>query len=288
MKQAVENLKYQIEREAGSAVADLRPYASGNNAALYLVDVKGGGRLIAKIATRPGAKLDLEAWMLRYLAEHSRLPVPEVIHSTASMLIMTYLPGGPALNDKAEYHAAALLADLHAITADHYGLMRDTLIGALDQPNLQERDWLTFFREHRLLCMARAAMEEGRIEMALLRRIEKLALRLEDYIVDPAPPSLLHGDVWGGNVLALNDRISGFIDPAIYYGDPEIELAFASLFGTFGPAFFRRYNELRPLKPGFFEVRKDLYNLYPLLVHVRLFGGSYVQSVSQIVNRLAA
>ncbi|MFQ5491862.1 MAG: fructosamine kinase family protein, partial [Phycisphaerae bacterium] len=90
----------------------------------------------------------------------------------------------------------------------------------------------------------------------------------------------------GGNVLALGGRITGFVDPALYYGDPEIELAFATLFGTFGRPFFDRYQEIRPLRPGFFDLRRDILNLYPLLVHVRLFGGGYVASVERILARL--
>ena len=91
--------------------------------------------------------------------------------------------------------------------------------------------------------------------------------------------------MWGGNVLVKGGRIAGFVDPAIYYADPEIELAFSTLFSTFGDAFFARYAELRPLRPGFFEERCDIYNLYPLLVHVRLFGGGYVGSVSGTLSR---
>lgn len=116
-------------------------------------------------------------------------------------------------------------------------------------------------------------------------RIEALCARLGEWLEEPARPSLIHGDLWGGNVLAADGRISGFIDPAIYYADPEIELAFTTLFGTFGDAFFRRYGELRPLRARFFEERRDLYNLYPLLVHVRLFGGEYVSQVEAILRK---
>ena len=97
--------------------------------------------------------------------------------------------------------------------------------------------------------------------------------------------SLIHGDVWTTNVLARNGRVTGFIDPAIYYAHAEIELAFTTLFGTFDEDFLRRYEELRPIAPGFMEVRRDIYNLYPLLVHVRLFGGGYVASVESILHR---
>ncbi|MDP6927871.1 MAG: fructosamine kinase family protein, partial [Rhodospirillales bacterium] len=128
-------------------------------------------------------------------------------------------------------------------------------------------------------------ISSGRMPTSMMSRLERLAGRLSEWIDEPCEPSLIHGDMWGGNVLCADGRITGFIDPAIYFADAEIELAFTTLFGTFGDDFFARYNEHRPLKPGFFETRRDLYNLYPLLVHVRLFGGSYVNSVETTLRR---
>jgi fructosamine-3-kinase len=118
-----------------------------------------------------------------------------------------------------------------------------------------------------------------------LRRIDRFSEGLDRLIEEPDHPSLLHGDVWTTNVLAEGDRITGFFDPAVYYGHPEIELAFITLFSTFGEAFFRRYDELRGIRPGFFEVRRGIYNLYPLLVHVRLFGGGYLSGVERVLDR---
>ena len=91
--------------------------------------------------------------------------------------------------------------------------------------------------------------------------------------------------MWGGNVLVREGRIAGFVDPAIYYADAEIELAFSTLFSTFGEPFFARYGEIRPMRPGFFEQRRDIYNLYPLLVHTRLFGGHYAGAVKRTLKR---
>lgn len=144
---------------------------------------------------------------------------------------------------------------------------------------------MEFFRDHRLLYMADEAHRAGRLPADVRRRIDTIAARLEEWIEEPDAPALVHGDMWTGNVLCGENGIAGFIDPAIYYGDAEIELAFSTLFGTFNDAFFSRYAELRPIRPGFFEIRRDLYNLYPLLVHVRLFGGSYVGSVARTLRR---
>jgi fructosamine-3-kinase len=119
----------------------------------------------------------------------------------------------------------------------------------------------------------------------MLARIETLAGKLERWLFEPSAPSLLHGDIWSGNVLVRGDRIVGLIDPAVYYGHAEMELAFITLFNTFGDTFFRRYHELRPIEDGFFGERRDLYNLYPLLVHVRIFGGGYVQAVDRTLRR---
>jgi fructosamine-3-kinase len=133
--------------------------------------------------------------------------------------------------------------------------------------------------------MAAEAERAGRLSTSLMARLERFASRLGNWLIEPAWPSLLHGDVWTTNVLALGDEITAFLDPAISYGEPEIELAFITLFGTFGRPFFERYAEIRSLQPGFFETRRDIYNLYPLLVHVRLFGGGYVAAVDQTLAR---
>ncbi|HYG89723.1 MAG TPA: fructosamine kinase family protein [Azospirillum sp.] len=275
------DLRPLIEAAAGSAVAGIRHLSGGHNAELVTVDLADGRRLAAKI----GHGLEPEGFMLRYLAEHSRLPVPAVHHSDDRLLLMDFVDAGGSITPQAEEHAAELVADLHSITAARYGFARSTPIGPLPQPNDESSDWTAFFRDRRLLHMARKALDEHKLDAALMARIETLAGRLPDLIGAAAPPSLVHGDLWTGNVLVRGGRVAAFIDPAIHHADPEVELAFATLFGTFGDAFFRRYGEIRPIRPGFFEARRDLYNLYPLLVHVRLFGGSYVGSVERTVRR---
>lgn len=278
-------IEQEIDTRLGAAVAEVGTQHGGSVGEVYRVSMEDGRELIVKVDRRKRPNLDVEAYMLEYLAQHSTLPVPKVVYSAPELIAMDFLPGASHFSENAQLHAAELLADLHGIREDRFGLERETLIGSLEQPNPLETSWIGFFREHRLLGFARQAHAENRIGTPLLRRIEEFAERLDKWLEEPEHPSLLHGDVWTTNVLADDHHITGFVDPAIYYGHPEIELAFITLFSTFGPAFFNRYNQLRPIAPGFFEQRRDIYNLYPLLVHVRLFGGGYVGGVERTLEK---
>ncbi len=248
------------------------------------IDLADGRRLVGKLGG-PDSGLETEGFMLRYLAEHSDLPVPAVLHADDELLLMEYLAADGRLDDDAQIHAADLVAALHGITGPAFGFERATVIGGLAQPNSPNPRWRDFFRDQRLLYMAHEGLAAGRLPGGLMARLETFCGALDRWIGETATPSLIHGDMWGGNVLADAGRISGFIDPAIYHADAEIELAFTTLFNTFGDAFFSRYAEHRSIEPGFFEERRDIYNLYPLLVHVRLFGGSYVGSVESTLRR---
>lgn len=262
-----------------------RPLTGGCIAEVMRVTLDDGRSVVAKLAPEGG--LAIEAFMLDYLGRQSPLPVPAVLHADDDLLVMSDLGGGGRLDAAAQEDAAHHVAALHGVTGPAFGLERDTLIGPLHQPNAQTGSWVAFFRDQRLLYMGRLALERGRLPQATFAKLERLAARLDSYIAEPLAPALIHGDLWGGNVLARGGRIAGFVDPAIYYADPEIELAFSTLFGTFGEPFFKRYGELAGLRDGFFEVRRDLYNLYPLLVHTALFGGGYAGSVARILDRLA-
>jgi fructosamine-3-kinase len=275
-----------IEASLGERLRSARPMGGGCIGEVYRVELADGTALVAKVDREGASHLDREAYMLRYLREKSELPVPEVYHGSETLLLMEFVEGSSSFSEGAEHHAAELLAALHGITDDSYGHERDTLIGSLNQPNPQTGSWIEFFRDQRLLYLANVAHDAGRLPSEDLARIERLAGKLEDYLEEPEQPSLIHGDVWSANVLAKGDRISAFLDPAIYHADAEIELAFISLFNSFGEPFLERYAEIRPIRPGFFEVRSDLYNLYPLLVHVYFFGGGYLGSVRSTLSRL--
>jgi fructosamine-3-kinase len=274
-----------VEARLGERMLSVRPLGGGCIGEVYRAELEEGTPLVAKVDREGESHLEREAYMLRYLREKSDLPVPEVYYGSETLLLMEFVEGTSHFSNKAERHAAELLARLHGITADSYGHERDTLIGALDQPNLPTKSWTEFFRDHRLLHIAHVAHEAGRLPVEDLHRVERFSEKVDELIEDPNPPALIHGDVWSANVLARGDRVTAFLDPAIYYADPEIELAFISLFDSFGRPFFDRYQEIRPIRDGFFEVRRDLYNLYPLLVHTYYFGGGYLGSVRNILAR---
>lgn len=271
-----------LERALGARVTAAAAMGGGCIAPVARVSLDDG----RAVAVKYGPGVALEAWMLRWLAASTIAPVPAVIHASDDLLVLELLEGdGGGLTAKAEEELGAIVAALHAIRGDAFGFERDTVIGGLPQPNPRAVRWRDFFRDHRLRYMAGEAGAAGRLSAHVRHRIDTLAVRLDRWIENDAAPSLIHGDLWGGNILSDGDRITGLIDPAIYYADPEIELAFMTLFGSVGERFFRSYGERRPIRPGFFEARRELYNLYPLLVHVRLFGGSYVAQVERTLDR---
>lgn len=273
-----------VEAALGATVIAASPMRGGDIGDVYRIRLNDGRNVVAKVDLRGKAQLAIEAYMLRYLGQNSSLPVPAVLYCNDQLLLLSLLPGTSVFSVSSQQHAAELLAELHSITAPSYGFAQDTIIAALDQPNPWTDSWLAFYRDQRLLYMGLEAVRAGRLPEAIYKRLARFSQDLDRWLVEPEKPSLIHGDCWGGNVLADGGRITGFLDPAIYFADAEIELAFTTLFGTFGDPFFRRYQEIRPLLPGFFEERRDIYNLYPLLVHVRLFGGGYVSSVDRTLK----
>ena len=162
-----------------------------------------------------------------------------------------------------------------------YGFPEDNFIGAGEQENTPEESWVVFFRDHRLKPQFQRA--DSWFESSDRKKIRHLLDHLEDYLPEPAFPSLLHGDLWSGNYLVGNDGEAWLIDPAVYVGHAETDLAMTELFGGFPQRFYGAYNEANPIDSGYRE-RRDLYNLYHLLNHLNLFGGGYLGSVREILR----
>jgi fructosamine-3-kinase len=172
------------------------------------------------------------------------------------------------------------LAALHRFGAPQFGLDHDNFIGRLPQSNAPAPTWAEFYRARRIEPQLRRAADDGVASARMLRDGERLLAVMEDRVGPLEPPSRLHGDLWGGNLLVDERGDPCLIDPAVHGGHRELDLAMMHLFGGFGARVFEAYDEAFPLAPGH-EERLPLYQLYFLLVHVNLFGGSYVGSVER-------
>jgi fructosamine-3-kinase len=226
---------------------------------------------------------------LQRLAAANALRIPAVFAcheangQTPAFLAMEWLGRGAA-NPQVDEALGRGLAQLHRATGSRYGLDHDNFIGANRQPNGQSDDWVTFFRQQRLGFQMDLAARNGYLNPWRRQRLETLLARLDDFLPASPPASLLHGDLWGGNWLVTDNGQPALIDPAVYYGHREAELAFTELFGGFSGRFYAAYNEAWPLDTGYRE-RLALYNLYHLLNHLNLFGEGYGSGVDSILQR---
>jgi fructosamine-3-kinase len=175
------------------------------------------------------------------------------------------------------------LAQLHEKSQPRFGLDHDNYIGSLHQRNQPHDYWPEFFIEERLCVQLTLATSNG-VSSSLVKKFEVLFKQLPS-LLPVEKPSLLHGDLWRGNLIT-ETRLPCLIDPAVYFGHREVDLAMTQLFGGFDPIFLESYQGVFPLEKGWRD-RLDLYNLYPLLVHLNLFGRSYEAKILNILKTFA-
>jgi len=214
-----------------------------------------------------------------------RVPKPLCYGATgdASYLVTEYLPLAAHVNQRM---LGRQLAELHRHNATHYGWERANTLGTTPQLNTPASDWSAFWREHRLGYQLQLAARNG-YDGTLQKRGGQLLSVLDQFLSHRPPASLLHGDLWSGNVAGLPDGTPVIFDPAVYYGDRECDLAMTELFGGFGKDFYAAYREHWPLDDGY-GLRRDLYNLYHVLNHLNLFGGGYLRQAQHLIDRLLA
>ncbi len=265
----------------------LAPLSGGSINRVYRVEMKDGKSLLLK--SRPDAPpgfFHAESRGLETLDRAGTLRVPRVYAVSQQGILMEWLTpppqAGPGERIDQGKMLGAGLASLHLHSAASYGFTEDNFVGLLPQRNRQCHSWIDFYRDERLEPQLKLAHELGRLSVSRAKALTRMLDRLPTWIDQEAVrPSLLHGDLWGGNWLK-SDTGPALIDPAVYYGDREVDLAMAHLFGGFPESFFTAYSEAAPLAPGH-EERRPLYQLYYLLIHLNLFGEGYTASVENIV-----
>ncbi|WP_135805651.1 fructosamine kinase family protein [Halorussus marinus] len=255
-----------------TAVEEVSALEGGEVGAVFRTTLADGHTVVAKTGPTP---LGVEAEMLAFLGDRG-LPVPEVVHGSDDLLVVEYVAGDGDLTADAERDAARHLAALHEESPRKerraYGFPFDTLDGPYRQPNPWTESWAAFYRDHRLLSVAAKARAAGALSADLFARVESLAADLESLLPSSPPASLLHGDVWDENLVVRDGEVRAFLDPACYFGHAEVELAYVDFAGSFGDVFFDAYEAARGIDAGFFEGRREVYQLYPVLVHLLYFG----------------
>lgn len=277
----------KLEAIFGCGVARISGVSGGDINDARVVQLDDGRRVFVKSnQNAPPKMFEAEANGLNFLREGvsagSGLIVPDVLHVDPQFLVLEYLERTPVKNcDEALGRGLALL---HTSTAEKFGASEPNFIGTLGQINDYRRHWVDFYRDKRLLVQLKLPGAARLLPLGIKRRFEILLENLEQLLGVEEAPARVHGDLWGGNWF---QTLSGpaIFDPAAYAGHREVDLAMMRLFGGFSARTFAAYEEVYPLSPGA-EERVPIYQLYPLLVHVNLFGAGYIGSVEDVLRRV--
>jgi fructosamine-3-kinase len=284
------DLETALQAALGSSVSNSAALGGGDINDAHRVVLADGRVVFVKSNPRLSSEaFRAEARGLDWLREAGALRLPQVLaiadeSDPIAFLVLEMLePGRPGV--RFDEVLGQGLAQMHRLAPKTFGLDHDNLIGSLPQLNTPSSDWVAFFRERRLLPQFERAARAGQLDGGLQRSFERLSSRLDDLVGPREAPARLHGDLWGGNLHVGPAGEPCLIDPACYGGHREVDLAMMRLFGGFSQRVFDAYAEVFPLANGH-EARVPLYQLYPILVHVNLFGGGYVGSLARALRSL--
>lgn len=266
----------------GKPIVSLSPVSGGDINRAFQVALRDGTHLFMKRNSRPF--FSAEADGLEAIRATHTIRVPEVIATGKDgeyYLLLEWVEAAPKNRDFWESFGHELAAMHLSPTPTAFGWTSDNYIGAAPQKNTPHDQWVPFFRDCRLTPQFEGARHWFHDDDR--KKIQHLLDHLDQYLAEPARPSLLHGDLWSGNFTTGPDGKAWLIDPAVYVGHAEADLAMTELFGGFHPRFYSAYREVNPIQPGYKE-RRDLYNLYHLLNHLNLFGAGYLGEVRRILK----
>lgn len=269
-------------------VLSISSIGGGCIAAAYKATLEKNETVFLKTSPQFPDMFEKEANGLRELRKANAIRIPEVLHVDKEILILEYLPVSSPSNRKKFFEEfGRQFARFHRYTSSSFGFFEDNYIGSTAQKNLpQLTSWQEFYWENRLLFQYRLAEKNGYADGSLRKAFAALERKLDDIIPnDGEPPALLHGDLWSGNFLCVENDTPAIIDPAVYYGHREADLGMTLLFGGFSDSFYDSYNEAYPLNSGW-EFRMEVYKLYHLFNHLNLFGEGYYGQVVETMRRL--
>ena len=279
-------LQQQLSKTLDKDILSIDFFTKGQIGDIYKVLTEDSSYILK--TSQASTSLQIEANMLEDINKYN-IAVPKVYDVTQTHLLLEYIEESKQAKCTQEIEAAKVLSALHEVSNDShmYGYYYDTSIASFSQKNEQTQyNWTLFLGQMRILPMAKICYDKGLLSQQIVDRLEGLCRDMYKRIdMSTITPSLLHGDLWSGNIL-FNMNGTTLIDPAIYFGDKEMELAFILLFDTFGEMFLNEYQEVHPLSEDFYDLKVPLYQVYPLLVHVALYGGSYVRQLEQVLKRL--
>ena len=272
--------------DEGSRVRTIQSISGGDINEAFFVETDSQQYFVKLNKKQPLDFFRFEVEGLQKIGETDTIACPNVYGlmeiDGVSMLWLEWVEGRKTKDT--ERRLGENLAALHLREANHFGYEKQGYIGGLKQENALYDDWLSYYRDFRLKGQLERGRKEGRIRAEREKRLEKLLEQLDRWIPTQPKKSILHGDLWGGNWLTGPDGTPFVIDPSLLYGDHEFELAFTELFGGFSSDFYHAYNSVFPLSDTY-EERKELYQLYYLLVHLNLFGESYGRPVDRILSK---
>ncbi|MCC5904890.1 MAG: fructosamine kinase family protein [Balneolaceae bacterium] len=282
-----ESIHTILSEKYSLSIHSSRSVSGGSINQAYKLSTNRGELFLKWKQHSPSDFFEREAEGLKELkSANGSLRIPDVIAVEKSsthhpgFLLLEFIEEGRG-GDSHQFGAE--LARLHQTKGDYFGLHYDNYIGSLPQRNGQYDNWISFFVEKRINIQIKMGVDSGKLSASVVQSWKRLASKL-DNIFPPCKPSLLHGDLWGGNYLFDTSGLAVLIDPAVYYGHPEVDLAFTKMFGGFSRDFYNGYQSVSPIEGGFDE-RVPIFNLYPLLVHVNLFGGHYASKFQSLIKK---
>ena len=281
-------IKIRIEEKLGKKIKSFSSLSGGCISDAYKLITDNGSAFFLKYNS--GSSNDIfikEANGLKELSKANSIRIPDVLSFDKDYILLEFISSGSKKKNFFEDFGRKF-ADMHKYTATEFGFYEDNYIGSNPQKNISEEkektNWVNFYFNKRILYQLQLAEKIGNSTSELRKGISSLEEKIDGIIVGSSEkPSLLHGDLWGGNYMVDENGDAVLIDPAVYYGHREADLGMTKLFGGFSSEFYKAYNETFPLDDGY-EYRENIYKLYHVLNHLNLFGGGYYSQAISLIK----